>query len=360
LIEVAFRHAFAGRATVLEIAFQAPSPGATVLFGPSGAGKSSVVAVLAGLLRPQAGRIVLDGQVLMDSERGIFLPPERRRLGLVFQDARLFPHLRVRGNLLYGFRRVPPGPFAFNGVVDLLGIGGLLRRRPHTLSGGERQRVAIGRALLSQPRVLLMDEPLASLDRPRRDEILRFLIGLKAQLAIPLVYVTHDAAELATLADSLVLLEDGKVTASGPLTELSARPDLPLAERDDAGAILIARVTGHDTVRSLTELRLPDDTAFLVPLQPGLPGSMARLKIPARDVVLAGSAPPETSVQNVLPGVVMAIHAPQPPTATVSVLVGTARLLARITTDAVVRLRLRPGSPVFVLLKATAIDVMPS
>jgi molybdate transport system ATP-binding protein len=207
--------------TTLDIEFNVPTPGVTALFGPSGSGKSSTVAAVAGLMHPQQLRVTLDDVVLADTARNIWLPPERRRLGMVFQDARLFPHLRVEANLRYGLRRAPPGPIKFDDVVELLGIGDLLRRRPHTLSGGEKQRVAIGRALLSQPLLLLMDEPLASLDLRRRDEILPYLARLKTAMKLPVLYVTHAADEVQRLADTLVMIEAGKVETIIAMSELA-------------------------------------------------------------------------------------------------------------------------------------------
>ena len=231
----------------MDMAFEVPSPGVTVLFGPSGAGKSTIIAAAAGLLRPDECRIEVDGQVLADTATGVWLPPERRRVGLVFQDARLFPHMSVATNLRFGMRRAPPGPVRFDEVVDLLGIAALLARRPHTLSGGERQRVAIGRALLAQPRLLLMDEPLASLDAARKAEILPYLTRLKTALRLPVLYVTHALDEVARLADSHGA-DRGRAawSAAAPLSEVAARADLPLAQRDDAGALLLCRVAEHD------------------------------------------------------------------------------------------------------------------
>ena len=190
----------------LDAAFEGSGSGVTVLFGPSGAGKSSVLAAVAGALRPNAGRIALGGDVLYDSGRAIDVPMERRRIGWVFQDARLFPHLTVEGNLRYGLKRAPAGPIAFDQVVDILGVGRLLQRRPRELSGGERQRVGLGRALLSQPRLLLMDEPLASLDHARRAEILPFFETIKAGFGVPILYVTHDGAEAERLATQRITL----------------------------------------------------------------------------------------------------------------------------------------------------------
>src|SRR6195952_3932829 len=199
----------------MDMAFEVPSPGITVLFGPSGSGKSTIISAASGLLRPDECRIVLDGKVLVDTATGAWLPPERRRIGLVFQDAKLFPHMSVATNLRFGMRRTAPGPIQFDEIVELLGIGPLLARRPNTLSGGERQRVAIGRALLAQPHLLLMDEPLASLDATRKAEILPYLARLKTALKLPVLYVTHALDETVRLADSLVLLDAGRVVGFG-------------------------------------------------------------------------------------------------------------------------------------------------
>ena len=226
-LSVMLKHKFPE--TTLDIAFSAPTPGVTALFGPSGSGKSSTVAAVAGLMHPQQLRVTLDDVVLADTARNIWLPPERRRLGMVFQDAKLFPHLRVEANLRYGLRRAPPGPIEFDDVVELLGIGDLLRRRPHTLSGGEKQRVAIGRALLSQPLLLMMDEPLASLDLRRRDEILPCLARLKNAMKLPVLYVTHAADEVRRLADTLVMIEAGRVETITAMSELAGtNPDFGL------------------------------------------------------------------------------------------------------------------------------------
>lgn len=357
MIDFGLRHRWGKAGAALDIAFLAPN-GATALFGPSGAGKSSVVAAIAGLLRADAAYVAVDGVVLTDTDAGIHVPVEQRRLGLVFQDARLFPHMRVRDNLLYGFRRAPGGSIAFDDVVDLLGLVGLLERRPHTLSGGERQRVAIGRALLAQPRLLLMDEPLASLDAGRKAEILPYLARLKQALALPIIYVTHALDEVLFLADTLVLLEQGRVTASGPIAELTARGDLPLAARDDAGAVLEARVAEHHPARRLSLLRA-GPLALWVPLAQAQLGSRLRVRIPAREVILATEAPAGISLHNILPTQVVAISEDAVRhTALVELAVGDAHLLARITPDAVARLQLLPGRPVLALVKSMSVDVL--
>ena len=342
----------------MDMAFEVPSPGITVLFGPSGSGKSTIIAAASGLLRPDECRIVLDGKVLVDTSTGAWLPPERRRIGLVFQDAKLFPHMSVATNLRFGMRRTAPGPVQFDEIVDLLGIGPLLARRPNTLSGGERQRVAIGRALLAQPHLLLMDEPLASLDSGRKAEIMPFLTRLKTSLKLPILYVTHSLEEVVQLADSMVLIDAGRVVGSGTVSEIAARTDLPLAKRDDAGAILLCKVAEHDASRELTRLE-GDGASFWVPLQDVPLQTQRRIRIPAREVILASQAPTGISLHNIVPGTVRRIAGEN---ARRSVIVEIAlpggALLSRVTSDAIVRLGLAEGSPVLALIKSTSIEVL--
>ncbi len=358
-LEVALRHRWGD--TALDIAFAAPTPGVVTLFGPSGSGKSRTALAAAGLWRPGWCRVAVDGTVLADTRAGVWVPAERRRLGVVFQDARLFPHLGVEANLRYGMRRarrhLPWGPIRFDTVVELLGIGALLRRRPHTLSGGERQRVAIGRALLAQPRLLVMDEPLASLDDARRAEILPYLARLHETLRLPILYVTHALDELARLADTVVLLEAGRVIAAGPIAEVAARADLPLALRDDAAAILLTQVAAHDPARGLTRLQA-DGVVVLVPLLDQPVGTAVRARVPAREVALARGAVPEAvSFQNVVPGRVRRVVAAESRAALVELEVGGTALLARVTPDAVMRLGLAPGVEAVALFKSVGVEL---
>ncbi|WP_428484590.1 molybdenum ABC transporter ATP-binding protein [Rhodopila sp.] len=342
----------------LDIAFQVPSPGVAMLFGPSGSGKSVTIAATAGLLRPDSCHIEVDGQLLADTSSGVWLPPERRRTGLVFQDSRLFPHMSVAANLRFGLRRVAPGAVQFDDVVDLLDIRPLLDRRPHRLSGGERQRVAIGRALLAQPRLLLMDEPLASLDAARKAEILPFLTRLKTALKLPVIYVTHALDEVARLADSLVLIEAGRVVAYGPVSEVVARADLPLARRDDAGALLLCRVEAHDPCRVLTRLQ-GGGAAFLVPLLDLPIGCECRIRIPAREVILAGKPPDAISLHNIVPGTIRRIAEDlERRSVLTEIALPEGALLSRVTPDAITRLGLSIGSPVLALIKSTSIEVL--
>ncbi len=361
MLEVSLRHRFGGFA--LDVEFTAPARGVTAIFGPSGCGKTTILKAVAGLLRPDAGRVALDGTALLDTAlldtaRRVALPAEQRRCGLVFQEARLFPHLSVESNLRYGMRRAPreaDGP-GFDEVVALLGIEGLLGRRPARLSGGERQRVALGRALLMRPRLLLMDEPLAALDAPRRAEILPFLARMRDAAAMPILYVTHALDEVDALADQMVLMDSGRVLASGGLEALTARTDLPLAARRDAGVLMTARIACHDVSRGLTRLAFPGGD-FLVPLQGPPVGTRLRLRLRARDVAVALTRPEDVSVQNILRAVLREIA----PTASphevfLHLAVGETVMLARVTRDSVARLGLVVGQEVWAMVKSVAFD----
>jgi len=355
MLEVALSHAFPGFA--LEAEFAAPG-GVTALFGPSGCGKSTILAAVAGLLRPREGRIALDGAVLLDTARGISVPAERRRCGVVFQDARLFPHLSVETNLRYGLRRAPRGAEGpgFEAVVALLGIGHLLRRRPLGLSGGERQRVALGRALLARPRLLLMDEPLAALDAARRAEVLPFLARLRDAAGLPILYVTHALDEVDALADTLVLLEAGRVAAAGPVEALSARTDLPqLSRRRDAGALLACTVLAHDAARGLTRLGFPGGE-LVTPLRPEPAGARLRVRLRARDVAVAVTEPHGLSVHNILPCRLEGMSEAGPQEVFLRLGLGPTTLLARVTRDTPSRLGLAPGMALWALVKSVAFD----
>ena len=344
----------------LDVRFTCAGEGVTALFGRSGAGKTTLVNLLAGLDRPDDGRIVVGGRTLFDSARGIDVPPERRRLGYVFQDARLFPHLTVRGNLRYGMRRTDENHIDFGQVTGLLGIGNLLESRPHALSGGERQRVAIGRALLASPRLLLMDEPLASLDAPRKDEILEFIERLRDALAIPIVYVSHIMEEVIRLADDMVVLSEGRVAAVGTVEEVTSRLDLrPLTGRHEAGAVLPARLEGHDADFDLSYLAVPGGRLSVSRLDLAV-GAALRVRVRARDVSLALEPPRRSSVLNVFAGVVTDIGAEPGPQVDVLVHIGAGEakspLWARITRKSAHLLGLAPGTPVYAFVKTVALD----
>jgi molybdate transport system ATP-binding protein len=340
----------------LRARFAAPTPGVVALFGPSGAGKSTLVNAIAGLI-PATGSVRLDGTTWLDSATGTCLPAERRRIGYVFQEARLFPHLDVAGNLGYGERRAPPGPrFAVRDeVLDLLGLGPLLGRRVHRLSGGERQRVALGRALLAQPRLLLLDEPLAAIDASRRDEVLPYLESLRDRFAIPMLYVSHQYDEVLRLATHIVLLAAGAVQASGTPAELSIDPRLRALVGGDAfGAVLEVEVVAVDPGAGLASVAVGSGRLRLA-LAAARVGARLRLHVLARDVILATEPPRGVSVRNALPGNLAEIVSEGPDEALAIVDVDGSRLIARITREAVEELRLRPGLPVWALVKAASL-----
>jgi len=353
MLEVAVRRQWPG--FLLDAAFEAPR-GITVLYGRSGAGKTMLVNMLAGLARPEHGHIRMDGETLF--EAGVVdLPPERRRLGFVFQESRLFPHLSVNGNLRYGERLKPASKrrFAFDQIVALLGLENLLSRRPGTLSGGEKQRVAIGRALLSAPRALLMDEPLASLDAERKADLLPFIESLRDELGMTIVYVSHAMEEIIRLADTLVLIDNGKTVAAGRPEDLTSRLDLrPLTGRAEAGSVLTATVLDHDPKYQLTALGI-DGGRLLVSLLDLAIGSRLRVRIRARDVALSLTAPEATSVLNQFSGVITEIADDDGPQVDILLDIGCP-LRARITRRSVAELNLQPGQPVYALVKAVAID----
>ena len=332
--------------------------GLIALFGRSGAGKTSVINIIAGLIRPEHGSVTVDGIVLVDTNSGVFVPRHRRRVGYVFQEGRLFPHLTVRQNLLYG--RWVAGESDdgddLDRVVDMLGIADLLDRRPGRLSGGEKQRVAIGRALLAGPRLLLMDEPLAALDEARKAEILPYIERLRDQSKVPIVYVSHSVAEVARLATTVVVLSEGRVAAVGPTPEIMQRLDLfPLTGRAEAGAIVEATVERHDDRFGLTELRSRAGV-WRLPRLEAPAGTRIRLRVRARDVMLSKSAPEDLSALNILPGVVAETGPPEGAIIQVRVDCNGEALLARVTRYSAERLGLVEGAPVFALVKSVALD----
>jgi molybdate transport system ATP-binding protein len=337
--------------------FEGAARGLLALFGRSGAGKTTLINMLAGLARPDVGRITLDERTLFDSAAGIDLPPERRRIGYVFQEGRLFPHLDVRGNLLYGHRRAPAAdrPIEFDEIVELLGISQLLARSPASLSGGEKQRVAIGRALLSSPKLLLLDEPLAALDGERKAEILPYIERLRDELSLPIVYVSHDPTEILRLADHVLLLEQGSIAASGPVADIFGRPELQrLVGAAEAGTVLTARLESHDEAFALSYLRFAGGRLAIARVAAEV-GSEMRLRIRARDVSLALTRPSGLSIQNIFPARIAAIHPADGPNVDVELDAGTP-LWARVTARAVHDLSLAIGRDVFALVKAVSID----
>lgn len=353
MLELRVEHRFAGFR--LDVQFDGPSDGVTAVFGPSGCGKSTLLACVAGLVRPQAGRIAIDGRVLLDTEQHVFVAPERRRCGMVFQDARLFPHLSVATNLRYGARRAPDGEGpSFDAVVGLLGIETLLPRRPGTLSGGERQRVALGRALLARPRLLLMDEPLAALDAARRLDVLPFLGQIWREFQIPILYVTHALDEVDQLADTLVLMERGRVLASGSLEAMALRTDLPLAARQDSGAVLQCTLDEHNHVPGRTRLVF-DGGSLIVTSQFRLRGDSIRIRVRDRDVAIATERPRGLSIQNVLEARLEELTPIGAGEVVLRLRIGGSGLLARVTDQAVDQLALAPGQTVWAMIKSVAI-----
>ncbi|MGE0845214.1 MAG: molybdenum ABC transporter ATP-binding protein [Flavobacteriaceae bacterium] len=354
------RARFAGSigAFTLDMAFEAPMRGVTAIYGPSGCGKTTLLRCMAGLRR-LSGSLRIGPQTWQDDDGGVFVRPHRREVGYVFQEPSLFPHLSVGRNLTYGARRSRAGGqgLDFDEIVGLLGIGHLLERGPHTLSGGERQRVAVGRALLSKPRILLMDEPLAALDRGLKEEILPYFEALHETLAIPVIYVSHDIAEVGRLADRMIVVDAGRKVAEGALTEVLERVDLhPSTGRFEAGVVLTARVVSHDRDLQMTRLD-HHGQAIVMPMAELPAGSEVRLRIRARDVVLATERPRGISIRNVLSGTVREV-AEEAETAFAETLVdiGGAGVRARVTRAAVADLGLRPGMPVHVLIKSVAFD----
>jgi molybdate transport system ATP-binding protein len=342
----------------LDAELSVPARGVTGLFGASGSGKTTLLRCMAGLARAAEGFFEIGGETWQDDAHGWFLPPHRRSCGYVFQEASLFPHLSVRQNLEYGFRRVPKPlrKVPFEEAVAMLDLAPLLSRRPQGLSGGERQRVAIGRAVLSSPRLLLMDEPIASLDTSRKAEVLYYIERLRDQLGIPILYVSHAIDEVVRLADTMAVMSGGKVLACGTVTALASRLDLrPHLGRFEAGTVIETTVAAQDLKYGLATLRF-DGGELQTPDVESLAGERLRVRIRARDVSLALSPPSEASFLNVLTGVVKEVSTREGPSVDVSVAVGSAVVVARITRKSVDALRLAPGMTVYALIKSVAID----
>jgi molybdate transport system ATP-binding protein len=340
---------------LLDVELALPGQGVSALFGPSGCGKTTVLRALAGL-EHAAGRVALDGEVWQDDARGLFVPTHRRAIGYVIQEAALFPHLDVRGNLDYARRRAGAARVALEPVVELLGIGALMARKPDTLSGGERQRVAIARALAAAPRLLLMDEPLAALDAARKAELLPYLERLHRELALPIVYVSHAIDEVARLAHQLVLLERGRIVAAGAVGEVMARLDLPTAQGETAGVVLDAVLAERDAQWQLVRLQVGEGFSVWA-RDPGFEiGRALRLRLLARDVSLARAPQTGSSIGNQLRGTVETIADDEHPAlALVRVRVGDNPVLARLTRRSAHALGLQAGMPVWAQVKTVAL-----
>ena len=338
----------------LDVDLALPGRGVTALSGPSGCGKTTCLRAIAGLERTAGNRVEINGSIWQDGD--VFVPTHRRAIGYVFQETRLFEHLDVRRNLEFGMRRVPAASrrVSLAQAIELLGIGALMGRRPQTLSGGERQRVGMARALATSPDLLLMDEPLASLDAERKREVLPYLERLHGELAIPVLYVTHAPDEIARLADHLVLLDAGRVVAAGPAATLMTQLDLPLAHGDTASAVLQATVTGHEPAYHLTQVAFPGGGLSL-PHRGTQVGQAVRVRIQARDVSLTLQRQTDTSVLNILPALVADLADDSPGQVMVGLDLGGTRILARITRKSADALQLAPGTPVHAQVKGVAI-----
>jgi molybdate transport system ATP-binding protein len=341
----------------LDVAFEARTPGVTAFFGRSGCGKTTLVNVLAGLLRGARGRIELDGEVWLDTDLGLDVPAERRHVGYVFQDARLFPHFSVRGNLDYGLRRARGGAgpaLPFDDVVALLGLAPLLGRPPARLSGGERQRVALGRALLARPRLLLLDEPLASLDAARRDEVLPYLESLRDTLAVPMIFVSHQFDEVLRLATQVVVLDAGRVACQGSRNEVSLAPALrAIVGREAVGTVIDGPVVAVDADSGLAHIALGQGK-LIVALPGARVGERRSAQILARDIIIATAEPHGLSVRNTIPGTVAQIVADGDSDLVQVDIRDVTPLLARITRAATRELGLAPGTRVWLLVKAVS------
>lgn len=332
--------------------------GVTALFGRSGSGKTSMIRIIAGLTKPVYGKVTLYGETLADSEKRIFTPGYKRRFGYVFQEARLFPHMTVKQNLNYGrwFSNKSTDTSSQSQIVDMLGIGALLERSPDKLSGGEKQRVAIGRALLSEPRMLLMDEPLAALDEARKAEILPYLERLRDEMNIPIIYVSHSVSEVARLADRVIVMKDGHVEAAGAASDVLSQPAFSHnLERREMGSILSGKIESFEPSHGLVSVRLKN-VSLQVPAKAGEVGWQARVLIPARDVMLATVKPEGLSALNILEGCISQISIPEDGMVTVTVDCGGDILMSRITSISRERLSLQPGKTVFAIIKSAALD----
>jgi molybdate transport system ATP-binding protein len=349
-------HRFRGFRLAMD--FSVSRPGLTALFGPSGSGKTTCINAISGLLKPNSGRIEINGQPVFDSATGLNLPARRRRIGYVFQDARLFPHLTVDRNLDFGARRSPEPPSRAERahIVELLGIGHLLERRPATLSGGERQRVALGRALLMKPTLLLLDEPLAALDQARKAEVLPHLERLRDEARIPIVLVTHALEDVARLADDIVVVNEGRSMAAGPVEQILSRLDLlPLTGQSEPMSVITADVLHHDIDGGLTELGFNGGRLWVARVN-GDPGMRVRLRIAARDVVLALEPPAGISATNLISGRIAEIGSGPGPYCDIRLECGASVLLARITRRSSERLGLGLGREVIAVIKSVSVN----
>ncbi|WP_456269579.1 molybdenum ABC transporter ATP-binding protein [Kushneria sp. AK178] len=338
----------------VDVDITAPGQGVTALFGHSGSGKTTLLRMLAGLDRPDRGHIVLNDRTFVDTGQKIFVPPHRRQLGVVFQEARLFPHYRVRGNLTYA-RRITRGE-AFDRVVDLLGIEALLERMPGALSGGEARRVAIGRALLAEPDMLLMDEPLTGLDGARKQELLAYIVRLTREIDLPILFVSHDPEELMAVAEQLVVLDRGQVIASDSMGTLLAQGDMaPWLGGFEASSLIEGQVLAHDRYYHATRVRLDDGQIMTLPLLDQAEGARMRLRVRRRDVALSLSQQPDSSFRNQLRTRIEAIEDGTAGMLEVTLSLAGQPLLSRVTREAFDALALSPGQEVIALIRSAGL-----
>lgn len=340
----------------LDVDLALPGSGISVLFGESGSGKTSVLRCMAGLEKPQSGFVSINGDIWQDSKNNFFLPTHKRNLGYVFQEANLFPHLTVSDNLSFGLKRIhaKPNDDSLEHVITLLGISHLLERLPERLSGGERQRVAIARALVLNPAILLLDEPLASLDFKRKQEVMPYLLTLQHAFAMPIIYVTHSLQEVMQLADYLTILENGKVQATGTLLGMLSRLDLPLTQDKDAASVWQGTVTGHDAEYQLSYVTF-DNITLSLPLIDKPIGTQLRVLIKARDVSLALQAPEQTSIINILPATITRMADDAYGHTVVRLSCGRNALLGHITRKSCQLLGLREGMSVYAQIKGMSL-----
>lgn len=342
------------RSRPLNFTFDIAAEGITAVFGVSGCGKTSLLRALAGLDRHSGSKLQMNNEIWQDDN--IFVAPHQRGIGYVFQESSLFDHLSVQGNIEYAYKRTTETARRFSPekIIRLLGLQDLLTRKPALLSGGERQRVAIARALAASPKILLMDEPLSSLDQARKDELLPYIESLNKEMGVPIIYVSHSSEEIARLADQLILIEDGLVKASGPINELLTRADLSLAHRRQAESIILAEAEKYDEVFQLNYLR-SDFGSFLVSGKKIQLGKKIRLRLPAQDISLTLEAQKDTSILNIFPATIDELYPEDNAQITVRLLINKTPVLARITLKSADNLDLQKGKTIFAQIKSVAV-----
>jgi len=353
--DIRIRYALQRDNFTLDVDLELPLRGITGVFGPSGAGKTSLLRCIAGLENPASGKLVVAGDTWQDSSSGAWRAVHERDVGYVFQEPRLFAHLNVRGNIEYGTRRRQhDGAADVDHVIAMLGLEQLLGRKPDELSGGEAQRVAIARALLCAPRFVLMDEPLASLDQARKDEILPFLDRLHAEAEVPIVYVSHNIDEICRLCDHLLVMDAGRVVADGSLQSVLVQMDIPALGGQQAGSVIQGNVRDYDEGDDLTHLQFSGGELW-VPGKAKIDGSPLRLRIRANDVSLCRARPLQSTILNIVPAVVEEIQPDRGPSTLVRLVLGQDRIVARVTRRSIRELKLKTGDAIFAQIKSVAV-----